>query len=332
MGIEGFRERVIMDNIFYFCPDFSPPSGGTKRLYRHVFHLNRLGFKAFIVHYKKGFVLSWHGYKVPVKWLEDNLSFAANDTLVFPEGMPSLMKQTQHLNCSRIAIALNWHYIYNSLPKGENWKDYSITRAITPSPVIKNYLDLSMEVDVTLIDNYIDTNRYSYQPEKKKNKIVYLARKDSSGDILSFIFKRKEGFFKEWEWMPLNDLSEDKYAEQLSESRIFLATSSQEGIPTSALEAMASGCIVVGYSGIGGNDYMVGKGDKQNCYLIENGNLPELAKILEEVIFGWRQNRHRNNLIIKNAVETAKQFQDFDKEGSCLKNYFESLTIKQNTS
>ncbi|MCH7552017.1 50S ribosomal protein L34 [Patescibacteria group bacterium] len=25
-----------------------------------------------------------------------------------------------------------------------------------------------MGVDVTLIDNYIDTNRYSYQPKKKK--------------------------------------------------------------------------------------------------------------------------------------------------------------------
>ncbi len=321
-----------MGNIFYFCPDFSPPSGGTKRLYRHVFHLNRLGFKAFIVHYKKGFVLSWHGCKVPVKWLEDNLLFSVDDTLIFPEGLPSLMKQTQHLNCNRIAIALNWAYIFNSLPKGENWKDYGITRDITPSPIIKDFLELSMGVDVTLIDNYIDTSKFAYKPEKKKNKIVYLTRKDSSGDILSFIFKRKEGVFKKWEWMPLDDLSEDNYAEQLSESRIFLATSSREGMPTSALEAMASGCVVLGYSGIGGNDYMRGKGDKQNCSLIENGNLPELAKTLEEGLLGWNQNKHRNELIIKNALKTAKQFQSFDKEGRCLKNYFESLTIKQNNS
>mgnify|MGYP001296540711 CR=1 FL=1 len=321
-----------MGDIFYFCPDFSPPSGGTRRLYRHVHHLNNLGSKAFIVHLKKGFALTWHDYKVPVLWLEDNLSFAADDILVFPEGMPSLMKETQQLNCSRIAIALNWSYIYNSLPKGENWKDYGITRVITPSPVIKNFLELTMGLDVTLIDNYIDANRYSYQPEKKKNKIVYLTRKDPSGDILSFIFKSKEGFFKEWEWMPLNNISEDKYAEQLGESRIFLATSSQEGMPTSALEAMASGCLVVGYSGIGGNDYMVGEGAKQNCHLIENGNLPELAKILEEVILNWNKNTQRDNLIIKNAGKTAKCFQDFEKEGRCLKNYFDRLTLKQNTS
>ena len=137
-----------MGNIFYFCPDFSPPSGGTKRLYRHVHYLNNLGLKAFIVHLKKGFVLTWHGYQVPVLWLEDNLSFGVDDILIFPEGMPSLMKQTQHLKSKRIAIALNWAYIYKTLPSGENYKDYGITEAITPSPVIKDFLEWSMDIDV----------------------------------------------------------------------------------------------------------------------------------------------------------------------------------------
>ena len=320
-----------MGDIFYFCPDFSPPSGGTRRLYRHVHHLNNQGLKAFIVHLKKGFTLTWHGYKVPVLWLEDNLSFAADDILVFPEGMPFLMKQTQSLNCNRVAIVLNWSYVFNSLPKGENWKDYNINRAITPSPLIRDFLEWSMEIDVALVDNYIDTSKYAYKPEKKKNKITYMKRKDASGEIMRFIFARKEGLIKSWEWMSLNDMNEEKYSEHINESRIFIATSTQEGMPTAVLEAMASGCIVAGYSGIGGNDYMVGSGEKQNCFLVENGNMPQLAKTLEEVILGWSENSHSNNLIIKNAVETAKQFQDFDKEGRSLKHYFESLTIKQNT-
>ena len=72
----------------------------------------------------------------------------------------------------------------------------------------------------------------------------------------------------------LNELAEDQYAKELNTSKVFLATSSQEGMPTSTLEAMASGCIVVGFSGIGGNDYMMGEGENQNCILIENGNYP----------------------------------------------------------
>lgn len=312
-----------MGSIFYFCPDFSPPSGGTKRLYRHVFHLNRMGFTAFIVHYKKGFVLTWHNYKVPVLWLEDNLSFGEKDILVFPEGMPSIMKQTQHLNCRRVAIALNWAYIYGDLPTGENWKDFGITQAITPSRVIKDFLERSMAIEVTLIDNFIDNLRYSYHPEKKKTKIAYLLRKDSYGETLRNIFEKKEGLFKTWEWAPLKDMSEEKYSEQLGEARIYVATSFQEGMPTSVLEAMASGCVVVGFSGVGGNEHMIGEGDKQNCFLIENGNLPELAKNLEQIISQWENNSY--DIIIQNGIETARGFQDFDKEGKSLKLYFQSL-------
>lgn len=313
-----------MGSIYYLCPDFSPPSGGTKRLYRHVFHLNRMGFSSFIVHFKKGFVLTWHDYKVPVMWLEDRLFFEEEDVLVFPEGMPSLMKQTKHLKCKRVAIVLSWAYIYGSLPQGDNWRDYGITKAITPSSVIKDFLERSMGIETTLIANYIDGTRYSYQPDKKKNKIAYPLRKDSSGETLRFIFEKKGGVFNAWEWMPLKDLSEEKYSIQLSESKIFLAISCQEGIPTSVLEAMASGCAVVGFSGVGGNEYMIGAGIQQNCFLIENGNLPELAKGLEEIILRWEPG-NCFGFIIRNAVETASCFKDLDKEANSLKQFFESL-------
>lgn len=144
--------------------------------------------------------------------------------------------------------------------------------------------------------------------------------------------KGRKGGGKEWEWVDMKDMNEDQYSGHLCESMIFLATSLQEGIPTSVLEAMSSGCLVIGYSGIGGNDYMTENGDNQNCFLVENGNLPELVKTLEEVLLGWNQSADRRDLIIKNAVETAKQFHDFDKEGRCLKKYFENIAIKQNSS
>lgn len=314
-----------MKKIYYFCPDFSPPSGGTKRLYRHVFHLNRHGFKAFIVHYKKGFKLTWHGFDVPVLWLEDNLNFKDEEVLVFPESMPSLMKQTKDFNCKRLVIALNWAYIFNSLPGEDNWNDYGVSMAITPSLVIKDFIQNSMSVDVTLIDSYINGEKFTYNPAVKKNKIVYLTRKDKTGETLRLIFKRKDNSLDTWEWTPLTDMNEDEYAVHLREAKIFLATSLQEGIPTSILEAMSSGCVVVGFPGVGGNDYMVGDGDKQNCIAVENGNLPELAKNLRQVLSEWDKNNHIRELIIKNGIQTAGQFHDLDKEGNCLKEYFQAL-------
>ena len=313
-----------MPSIYYFCPDFTPPSAGTRRIYRHVFHLNRLGFKAAIMHQKRGFVLTWHGYRVPVTCIEAQPIIKREDILVFPEGMAGLMKQTQNLPCKRIALVLNWAYVYLNLPVGENWKDYGIRHAITPSPFIKNFLEWGMGLEVTLIGNYVDTEAYHYDPSLKIPKISYMARKDLSGEILNAIFRRKESPAGKYRWIYLKDLDEETYGNQVLESRIFLATSTQEGMPTSILEAMAAGCLVLGFSGMGGEDYMVGNGQKQNCFLVENGNYPALGKLLERITDGWQSDCHRYDPVIINGIETARQFQDLAKEGESLKQFFGS--------
>ena len=313
-----------MNRIYYLCPDFPHPSAGILRLYRHVEHLNRLGFHAAIIHEKRGCKLSWHGYTVPTIWLEDQPCFQDKDILVIPEGMSNLMKQTRHFSCTRVVIALNWAYIYTGLPKQEDWTDYGITEIITPSPYIKQFLEWSMGVQVTLIDNFVDTVRFSYQPHRKKNKIAYMSRKDGAGEILHRIFEKKFGSSIDHAWIHLHDLTLEQYALQLAESRIFLATSREEGMPTSILEAMASGCLVVGYAGLGGNDYMVGCEDNQNCVLVENGNYLQSGKIIEQIICD-DIDRSVYDTIIKNAVQTASCFGSFEKEGQSLKKYYQKF-------
>jgi len=316
--------------IYYFCPDFPQPSAGTKRLYRHVFHLNRRGYNAVIVHQRRGFELTWHEYKVPLVWMADRLDIGPDDVLVFPEGMANLMKQTRDFPCKRVVIALNWAYIHRNLPKGETWRDYGIRQAMTPSPVIKVFLEWSMGLEVTLVENYVDTKRYQYDPAIKRFKVSYMARKDPAGDILHAIFKRKSNpVSAALEWVRLENMDEGEFARHLMESRIFLATSIQEGMPTSMLEAMASGCLVVGFSGVGGNDYLIGSGGEQNCILIENGNVPGLGMALEHVLRELERDRCCYDRIIRNGIETAKRFYDFNKEGESLAAFFLSLGCVQ---
>jgi glycosyltransferase involved in cell wall biosynthesis len=314
-----------MGKICYFCPDFSPPSAGTKRLYRHVRHLNLLGYDARVVHQKKGFILNWHEYRVPVLWIEDQPGFEKDDILVFPEGMSALMKETRHFPCIRIAIALNWAYVYSNLPKGENWCDYGINHVITPSPVIKDFLEWSLGVNVTLIANYVDLHKFIYRPERKLPKIAYMSRKDLSGEILRTIFERKAGPHHKFQWARLHDLTENQYAAELTSSALFLATSPQEGMPTSVLEAMAAGCLILGYSGVGGNDYLVGEGHHQNCILIENGNYPALGKKLEDTLMILQNNPDAFQRLITNGIETAQRFQDPEEEANSLDAFYSHL-------
>ena len=71
-----------MSRILYFCPDFPQPSGGIKTLYRHVQRLVEQGFDAWIVHQKRPFRVTWHGYAAPTMWLSERPQFRPQDILV----------------------------------------------------------------------------------------------------------------------------------------------------------------------------------------------------------------------------------------------------------
>jgi hypothetical protein len=311
--------------IFYLCPDISKPSGGIKRLYRHVFHLNRLGLQAAIVHEKRGFVTAWHGFEVPVIWMEDRPMISKDDILVFPETALTAMEQTRNLDNTRVVVALSWSYIFRALPAAKTWQDYGISEAITPSRFIKDFLECFMDIKVTLIDDYVDPAIFFHDPLVKKDKVTYLSRKCRIGDVLGAVFARKNDLPSRYVWTRMEDFSEEAYARHLRESRIYLATSPEEGRNVSVLEAMASGCIVVGFSGLGGSEYMVGSGKTRNCILVENGNYLALVRSIEWVALELSQNSHSFDAMIRNAVETGRSFADFEKEGMSLERFFRSL-------
>lgn len=313
-----------MTRIFYFCPDFPQPSGGIKTLYRHVHCLCEIGYDAAIVHQKRDFILAWHGYTVPVIWLEDRPQFGPEDVWVLPEIMLDLMQKSQNFPVKRVVFALSWLPTYARLPIGARWQDYGIIQAIAKSPTIQRHLEWSMEIDVRLIPEFIDPALYTHQPEQKKPQVAYMTRKDRTGEWLQGVLTRKHpSLEQEYSWLVLREMDEATYAQNLRASSIYLATTLQEGMHVSILEALACGCLVIGYSGIGGSDYLVGSGDQQNAILVENGNLPLLGQTLEKVLLDWQKQPHLYDKIIQNGIGTARQYQNLESEAEGLKNFYE---------
>jgi glycosyltransferase involved in cell wall biosynthesis len=58
------------------------------------------------------------------------------------------------------------------------------------------------------------------------------------------------------EWVPIAGLDAAGVAAALGSAHVFLASGFPEGCPLPPLEAMASGCVVAGFAGYGGFDYM----------------------------------------------------------------------------
>ncbi len=313
-----------MSRILYFCPDFPQPSGGIKTLYRHAQRLVELGFDAWIVHQKRPFRVTWHGYEAPTLWLSERPQFRSQDILVIPEVMPQIMQQTARFAGERIVIALSWSPTYWNLPSGQDWRTYGIERVLTKSPLIQSYLRWSMDIEATLISEYVNEERYRYTPESKRPKVCYLTRKERSAAWLHSLLCAKGKPFTEFEWMPLRELSEDEYARQLREATVYVSTNMQEGMNTSVLEAMACGCVVAGYSGIGGF-YMDGAGEERNCILVENGNLPALGEQLEDALRRLSADPAAFASVVRNGLRTAGAYQNPDDEAHSLRSVYAPL-------
>ena len=314
-----------MSRILYFCPDFPQPSGGIKTLYRHAQTLVGMGFDAWIVHQKRPFQVTWHGYSAPTLWLSERPRFTPQDVLVIPEVMPQVMQQTARFSGERIVIALSWSPTYWNLPAGQTWPSYGIHRVMTKSPLIEAYLRWSMGIDATLISEYVTPDRYFYSAEVKRPKISYLTRKERSATWLQQVLVARGEPFTGFDWMPLRELSEDEYARHLRETAVYITTNMQEGMNSSVLEAMACGCLVVGYSGVGGNVYMEPEGASQNCILVENGDVPALGQRLERVLRELAADPEAYAHIVGNGLETARRYQNPAAEADSLRAVFSPL-------
>lgn len=294
-------------NIYYICPDLKSPSGGVKRLYSHVEILRSGGLPAHILHFKKGFRIDWFSSIAPVKYFDDDIQWTPSDVLVFPEGLAPIIKKFKSTPFRKIIIALSHSYIFPQLPMGENWNDYNIEAVITPSRLVKDFVSWSMGIkNVYLFKTSIDHSLFNQTKSIKKLQVAYIPRKDNTAEIIEKIIKSRKTInvnFVKIENKPI-----EQYAEVLKESAIFLTTSAHEGIHRSVLEAMACGCICIGYDAIGAKEYIIASGDKQNFVTVENMNYIDCAKDLEELVEQIISEDKQISIIRKNALKTSKLF------------------------
>jgi tetratricopeptide (TPR) repeat protein len=315
--------------IYYFCPDIRIQSAGIRRLYRHVDLLRRAGFKAHILHQHDGFQRrDLPG--VPVGYL-DRQGFDAHDILVIPEGCPTVMAAVKDHSVRRFVIALNWDYVFKSLPAGVDWRAFNIERVLTVSPVIAEMITWSMGLPTHVLGSSIDHGLYFVDDRAKKPCIVFISRKSAQVDVLKRLLgSRNPDFIRKIQWLGLDGLAETTYAARIREASIFLNLSGAEGHPTSCLEAMASGTLVAGYDSVGGRELLRGSGPDQNCLLAPMGDYVSLAYALEPVLKGLlREGRLvQSRPLLASALQTAEGFTP-EAEYAALISFWRAICVNQ---
>ena len=299
--------------IYYRCPDKDYPVGGIRVIYRHVDILDRNGFEAFVLHHYHPFRCTWFENDTPVaheaRYPEHSRSPAARawrgarraagapvgtdplpafeltdaDVLVLPEVMPDVPESEGHV--PKVIFNQNAYLTLAPYPLDVDSRDIVYARpevrgAIVVSEDSRRYLEsLFPELRVHRIHYGIDPELFAFAAEKKR-QIAYMPRKNERDLQQVLVRLRLAGRLEGWDVVAIEGLSEAETAALLRESAVFLSSGHPEGFGLPAAEAMSCGCVVVGYHGYGGREFLT----EDNGFPIAVGDVVEFADTTARVL------------------------------------------------
>ncbi|WP_229590816.1 glycosyltransferase family 1 protein [Pseudodesulfovibrio sediminis] len=242
---------------YIFLPPVKKPTGGITVLRQLADILHQNGHEAFLVPREAG---GWRPEGLAdaapiVEW--NALQMTSSDLWLVPEGWVNALVPGMEAGALCFSYVQNWAYLFSSLPEGVDWHHLPVEFLAVSDPVSR-FIKESTFKDAPILRPGIDRTIF-YPPQKRDNgtiKVAYMPRKNKAmAEQIMAIFEHRAGLGAVT-WVPLEGLDAHGVADALRACHIFLATGFPEGCPLPPLEALACGCLPVGFTGFGGWDYM----------------------------------------------------------------------------
>jgi len=255
------------------------------------------------------------------------LTLNVEDFLLIPEGFPNIMEKTAQIPCKRIVLAQSWYYILNSLNMNQKWQHFGIKDVISVSDGITEYLNAVMPgLSIKQYSQSIDRKIFKSVDSTEKNPvIVFTPGRTSDAVIKTYnVIKTFYAFNPQFAWIrfdELKGLSKEDYAERLGAASICLYTDEIAGFGTMPLEAMAMGTHVVGWTPLGGKEYM----KAQNGFWANNGDVFQLAELLGFAVEKWLTGKLDSEIVQKEYEETLSRYAP-EKEVESFNNIINQYT------
>jgi len=240
--------------IIFFCPPTTVINGGIKQIFLLADALCAQGFDA-VVFEEQGRRPDWFPSVAPVVG-QGVFAPRADEVLVLPEDQPQILKIFKDWPQRKVVYAQNQFYGALALEGVSSFADYGITHALCCSrfslahmqrrhPKIKPFL-VPCGIDRTLFHSAAEkTKTILYMPRKRPVEAAFIR------DMFTYTYPE----FNAWTWQEVSGKSEAETAALMGRAAVFLSLGRLESLGLTPLEAMASGCLVAGFTGIGGQEY-----------------------------------------------------------------------------
>ena len=249
-------------------PDLTKPVGGIKQLHRVSEIISSTGHICHLIQDDESFSPSWFTSSAStiskVSFFRDISLDPDYDVIILPETYVPIVNTIVDENIPRIIFNQNSSYTFG-LSSQEYYKPSVISSLYNLSSIkqvwcvsrhdflfLRRYFSLPSE-KLRLITNALDVDPL---PEfvSKKRQILYMPRKNSVDSAIVMNFFKDSEFAASWSVKPIVGLSHDQVIKLMQESLVFFSFGFPEGFGLPVAEAMACGCAVIGYDGLGGRE------------------------------------------------------------------------------
>jgi glycosyltransferase involved in cell wall biosynthesis len=320
-----------MNSIYVLCPDDNRPVGGIKVLYRHVDTLNAHGYRAAIVHKKKGFRCTWFENDTRVEYYA-RLEPDAFDFVVVPEvNGPKALDLFPE--AQKIIFNQNAYYTFLGYPlldtvdKTTAYRHPRLLAALVVSEDNREYLSYAFpKLRVERIHKGVDAGMFRFRELKdKRPHISFMARRHPE-DVRQVINILKfRGMLDGMTVERVDGKNEREVAEILAQSLIFMSFGYPKGLPAAPLEAMLAGCLVIGYHGMGGREYY----KPEYTWPVSIGDTVGVARAVEEALRACRSNPAAMQAKALAAREFVAREYSLEREARDVRAFWDKLMIEQ---
>ncbi|MDB5495231.1 MAG: hypothetical protein JWP86_2568 [Phenylobacterium sp.] len=248
--------------------------GGHKMILRHVETLRDLGFDAVAYTGVGNKLPTWFAHRLPV--LIDQQMRPEHHLLVLPDDAVNTLRQLSGLSYRSVVFVQN-HYNFAA-------QSIEVVDLFTPTPT---FIGVGRTIEAFLRRAYpqarVETvpcfaDERTFGPGAARTDAVALVprKRPVEAMVIPKLLRAWHPRHVDLPWRRLENVSETDVAAAFGSSTLFLSLSRLEGVGMTPLEAMASGCVCAGFTGIGGREYATA----ENGFWVEENDCEAAAEAL----------------------------------------------------
>ena len=294
--------------LFFLASDNSKPSGGLKFIHHFCELACDMGYDAAVMHGNAGFQAGNFEHFAPIVhhsgWkkrsrrdaLQEKIrkvrarlngaprqvSVTADDIIIVPENR--MFRAHEIFPGTRKIVLCQGPFLCAG--QGRPQAGSGILGAIGISNVAVEVIHrLLPDSPVHKVPLWIDPYMFSPSLEKRR-RLVYMPRRNGDEARMVLNLLSAKGVLNDIELMPLDGVTVDDVGKALHENLMFLSFAGLEGFGLPGAEAIASGCLTIGYTGIGGDEYF----SRFGGWAVAQQDIVSYVDTVAEILTRYREN------------------------------------------